>query len=168
MEEIWKDIENYEGEYQVSNMGRIKSLKGAQATILSLIDARGRYYKVNLYHNGQMKTYMVHRLVAQAFIDNPQGLRAVNHKDENGHNNCADNLEWCDVQYNNTYGTRIDRAARTHSRPVWCEETQTLYANAVEAGAQLNIGPRLIRGVCMGEHHSTHGYHFIYKNKEES
>lgn len=111
--EIWRDIEGYEGLYQVSNLGRVKSLgndKTKKEKILSQYENKNGYLYVNLCKDGKMKTFRVHRLVANAFIPNPNGYRCVNHKDEDKTNNCVDNLEWCTHQYNNTFGTRIARA----------------------------------------------------------
>lgn len=102
MEEIWKDIEGYEGLYQVSNMGRVKSVR--KNIILREGISRG-YSVLNLSKNGKPLTKKVHRLVANAFIPNPDNLPQVNHKDENKANNCVENLEWCDCKYNLNYGT---------------------------------------------------------------
>ena len=116
MEEIWKDIQGYEGKYQVSNLGRVKSLNYKnyeKERILKYgINTQG-YLIVCLCVNKQRKIFAVHRLVSQAFIDNPNNLPQVNHIDENKHNNCVDNLEWCDSKYNNNYGTRMQRALLT-------------------------------------------------------
>lgn len=115
MTEIWKDIVGYEGLYQVSNLGNVKRLKGYKGRgkgyiveehlIQPSINSRG-YQNVVLCKNGKTKTFTMHRLVAIAFLDNPDNLPQVNHKDENKTNNCVDNLEWCDSVYNNNYGTR--------------------------------------------------------------
>lgn len=117
MLEIWKDIPEYEGLYQVSNLGRVKSLervviskKGqvfeVEEKILKTIGrSRNRQYlAVHLCRNSATKTASVHRLVATAFIPNPSNLPFINHKDENPGNNDASNLEWCTPAYNNAYG----------------------------------------------------------------
>lgn len=98
--EIWKDIEEFEGVYQVSNLGNIKSLRNGR-----ILRSRNRdfYRAVNLYNNGTYKTLNIHRLVAQAFIPNPNNLPIVNHIDENKVNNNAENLEWCTVKHNNDH-----------------------------------------------------------------
>lgn len=108
--EEWKDIEGYEGLYQVSE-GEVKSLnynKTKKERVLkkSIV---GGYYTVNLHKDGVMKTYYVHKLVAEAFIPNPDNLPCINHKDENKLNNSVSNLEWCTVKYNTNYGTCIER-----------------------------------------------------------
>ena len=98
--EEWKDIEGYEGLYQVSSLGRVKSLKDnndkSREKILKQGKMKNGYLKVNLWKNEKVKQYYVHRLVANAFIENPSSLPWVNHKDENPSNNRVNNLEWCD------------------------------------------------------------------------
>ena len=113
--EIWKDIPEYEGLYQVSNLGRIRSLYnyGGKYNLIKTQIKRG-YYQVGLRKNGIRKWHQLHRLVAMAFIDNPDNLPQVNHKDENKLNNNVDNLEWCSVKYNNTYGTRLERVSKSN------------------------------------------------------
>lgn len=119
MQEVWKDISGFEGLYQVSNLGRVKSLKsrGKREHILSA-DVNNTYPHVNLCKNFKPYTFLVHRLVAQAFIPNPDNLPEVNHKDEVKTNNCVDNLEFCTRKYNVNYGTGIQRSANTQSIPV--------------------------------------------------
>ena len=118
--EEWRYIEGYEGLYQVSNEGRIKSLnreivyKDGRKKILpekilhNFLSDLG-YYHVMLSKNGIPKRYKVHRLVAKAFIPNPNDLPIINHKDENPKNNTVENLEWCTQDYNIHYGTMIER-----------------------------------------------------------
>lgn len=108
--EIWKDVKGFEGVYQISNLGRIKSLHDAHKNlILKQRLKKNGYLQVRLKKNGTVKDCIVHRLVAQAFLENKNNLPCVNHKDENKQNNCVDNLEWCTVLYNNTYGKRIEQ-----------------------------------------------------------
>ena len=108
--EYWKPVVGYEEHYQVSNFGRVKSIKFGKEIILKQ-HIRGGYYSVVLSKNGIVKRYSVHRLVAQAFIDNSDNLPQINHKDEDKTNNNVDNLEWCDSEYNNNYGTRNKRVS---------------------------------------------------------
>lgn len=118
--EIWKDIEGYEGLYQVSNEGNVKSLKREitykdgrkkliKERILKKILSDLGYYHVMLCKNGISKRFKIHRLVANAFIPNINNLPIINHKDENPKNNSVENLEWCDQNYNVHYGTMIER-----------------------------------------------------------
>ncbi len=124
MKEIWKDVQNFEGLYQVSNLGRIKSFRkstkyGCQNEyILKPSIANNGYAQVTLYNNTARHKFLVHRLIASAFIPNPDNLPQINHKDENRLNNCVSNLEWCTAEYNNAYGTARLRAVDTRSKPI--------------------------------------------------
>ena len=111
MKEIWKDIKEYEGLYQVSNLGRVKSLKRIEKfyhnnndKILIQSKCSNGYLKIVLSKNNLHKNYMTHRLVAKTFLPNPENKRTVNHKDGNKQNNCVDNLEWA------TYSENIQHA----------------------------------------------------------
>lgn len=107
MKEVLRDIKGYENIYKVSNYGRVYSIK--RKKFLKLRKTQRGYIKVDLHKNGNAKTYRVHRLVAEAFIPNPNNYPEVNHKDENKENNHVNNLEWCTKEYNLSYGTRIER-----------------------------------------------------------
>lgn len=109
--EEWKDIEGYEGLYQVSNYGRVKSLKFGKEKILKPRKNKYGYFDINLCNESKVKGFRVNRLVALTFIPNPNNYPQVNHKDENKLNNCVDNLEWCDRKYNCNFGTRNERVA---------------------------------------------------------
>lgn len=114
--EIWKDITGYEGLYQVSNIGMVRSLnyrRTGRVQLLKLYKDRGGYLNVVLCKDGKEKRNLVHRLVAEAFIPNPDNLPQVNHKDENPSNNRVENLEWCDCKYNQNFGTRNERISKT-------------------------------------------------------
>ena len=118
IEEIWKPIEGYEGLYEVSNLGRVRSLdrfyyRLHKGKVLSPTKDRYGYLTVTLNCNGKSKTIKIHRLVAQAFLPNPDNLPQVNHKDEVKSNNCVDNLEWCSAKYNVNFGTRQERYRNT-------------------------------------------------------
>lgn len=120
--EEWRRIRDFP-DYQVSNLGRVKSLSrdykygSHNDMILSTNDRRG-YRGVVLYANGVRHHKAVHRLVAEAFIPNPDGLPCVNHKDENRTNNRADNLEWCSYEYNSRYGSARSKISKRVSRKV--------------------------------------------------
>ena len=113
--EEWKDIADYEGIYQVSNLGRVKSLgnnKSRQEKILKLQLHRTGYLLVKLCKEGKKRNYKVHRLVAQAFIPNPDNKSQVNHRDENKSNNKVENLEWMTCKENINHGTRTSRTCK--------------------------------------------------------
>lgn len=125
MDEIWKPIRGYEGLYEVSNLGRVKSLERImeyknrwggisrrvkpEQLMVSRPNCRWGYYEVPLQKDGVQRFKRLHRLVADAFCPNPEGYNEVNHIDENRANNCAVNLEWCNHHYNTHYGTRNKR-----------------------------------------------------------
>ena len=120
MTEEWRPIEGYEGLYEVSSYGRVRSLDRydsrnhfRRGRILKLSYDTVGYLIVGLHSNGKAKTYLVHRLVAQAFIPNPDNLPEVNHIDEDKMNNRVDNLEMCNREYNSNFGTRNDRIRAT-------------------------------------------------------
>ena len=107
--EDWRPVKGYEGLYEVSNIGRVRNRHG-YILRAGLKKSTTAYYKrVTLYRSGIAENKTIHRMVAEAFIPNPKRLPVVNHKDEDGTNNVVDNLEWCTVQYNATYGTAIER-----------------------------------------------------------
>ena len=110
-EENWIDIEGYEGVYQVSNLGRVKSLNyhrsGKEKIMTPNLTKKG-YLRIRLMSNGKTERYLVHRLVAQAFIPNHQNKPQVNHIDGNPSNNCVDNLEWCTNKENCNNPITID------------------------------------------------------------
>jgi|SRR5690625_41910 len=118
--EIWKDVVGYEGFYQVSNLGNVRSThrvvrgKGGSPKLLNSVvlkqeEMHDGYLRVGLSKNGTCKRFPVHRLVAEAFISNPNKHPVVNHKDEIKSNNHASNLEWCTQSYNVMYGDGIKK-----------------------------------------------------------
>ena len=113
MEELWKNVEGTEGMYQVSNYGRVLvrdyRAKGYWREQISSKRDRAGYRTVPIYYNGKRKVVLLHRLVAFAFIPNPNNYPVVNHKDQNPSNNVASNLEWCTIQYNATYADAVER-----------------------------------------------------------
>ena len=165
--EVWKDILGYEGQYQVSNLGRVKSLKLGNDKIMSLRRDKDGYLLVNLWKNHERKTFKVHRLVSQTFITNPQNLPQVNHKDEDKTNNCVENLEWCSAKYNNNYGTHIQRSAEKQSKPVLQYEKSGKFVREWKSGHDIerNLGysQRNISSCCLGKYKSAYGYVWKYK-----
>ena len=126
MKEIWKPIEGFEGLYEVSNTGKVRGVdrivksrwgtdkvwKGKELAHSIKYDG---YHKVTLMKDGISYYFSIHRLVANAFIPNPNNLPCVNHKDENPANNNVDNLEWCDVKYNSNYGNRNEKLSKSQT-----------------------------------------------------
>lgn len=189
MEEIWKDIEGYEGLYKISNFGRVWSVRRGIYRITNPILG---YPCVVFSVDGIQKTFQVHRLVAEAFIPNPLDLPQVNHKDENPLNNCVDNLEWCTCEYNNNYGTRNQRIAdskighihtketklklskimksKSFGKKVRCVETGRIFDSLNDAEAFMHPNePRIkiktktnISMVCNTRSKTAYGYHWEF------
>lgn len=186
--EIWRDIEGYEGLYQVSSLGRVKTIeriftdsKGREYKIISQIKqifkTKNGYIRVKLWKNGKSKNFFVHRLVAIAFIDNPNNFRCVNHKDENKENNCVDNLEWCDHKYNNNYGNHKNKVSNTQknrkdlSKPIIQIDLEgniiNQYHSIKEAARYNNLFHSNISKVLLGKYKTCGGYIWKYKNEGE-
>ena len=185
--EVWKDIPNYEGLYQVSNLGRVKSLKRKvhagrnrirwqYERILSNNKTNGNGYKVvSLNKNSRGKNKYIHRLVAEAFISNPNNLPQVNHKDENKQNNCVDNLEWCTCQYNSTYNdlhikNGIKNRNNKYSKPIYkLDEKNNIletYPSISEASRKNGISYQAISDCLRGIQKHSAGYKWKYADEE--
>lgn len=167
--EIWRDIEGYEGLYQVSSEGRVKSLKYGKEKILKGSKNSWGYLLVNLHKEGKQKHYYIHRLVAQAFISNPDNLPEVNHKNEIKTDNRVENLEWCTNQYNINYGTHNKRMAKTLSVPVlqFTKEGEFVckWDSMIEVERELGFNSGNISNCCRGERKSVYGYKWRYHYK---
>lgn len=162
MEEIWKDIERYEGLYWISNLGRVKSKR---KILKPCINKRTGYIYVCLTKNNKGKVIVIHRLVAKTFLPNPYNLPFINHKDENKQNSRLDNLEWCTAKYNANYGTRNNKLYNKTSfkkghKPSSCKKVEKYSIDGVlletyysirEAGRKNNISASSIYKYCEGQ-----------------
>ena len=167
-EEIWCPIKGYESIYEVSDKGRVKSVKFGKERILKPRRTPQGYLLVCLCKNGEIKQCLVHRLIAQTFIPNPDNLPQVNHKDEDKENNSVQNLEWCDRKYNINYGTRTQRQAEKISKPVLQYEKSGEFVKEWKSthDVQRNLGyfHNNISNCCNGKCKSSNG--FIWKFKD--
>lgn len=164
--EIWKDIKEYEGLYQVSNFGRVKSLKFGKEKVMSpVLHTRG-YLNIELSNKGLRKVKKIHRLVAEAFIPNPKNFPQVNHKDENKTNNSVDNLEWCTSQYNCHYGTRIKRFSDNKKKKIYQFDLNGNFIkewkSAVDIEKETGLEKSNIRCCCRGEIKKAYGFIWRY------
>lgn len=168
MEEIWKDIEGYEDLYQVSNRGKVRSLR--RNIILRQGITSNGYKSVNLYKNKGYKHFRIHRLVAEAFLPNPNNLPFVNHKDENKLNNCVENLEWCDGKYNLNYGTRGKRISQNKSKVVLQYSLDGTFVKEWKSTRDIQrmtgYSSGCISECCRNIRKSAYGYLWKYKNEE--
>lgn len=158
-----KDIKGYEGKYAITSCGKVWSYRSKK--FLKSCKDRSGYLAVTLCKDGTRKNYNIHRLVADAYLPNPNNLPQVNHKDENKTHNYINNLEWCDSTYNVNYGTRNKRVSRARSKTVICVETNIVYYSPVEVEQTLGIGASSIRKCCRGKLHTAGGYHWRYDNE---
>lgn len=174
--EVWRDIQGYEGLYMVSSYGRVRGISnepGRKTGFMTLRRVPNGYVKVRLCKNGVVVDRNVHRLVAVAFIPNPENLPQVNHKDEDKANNHVENLEWCDSKYNNNYGTKKARFRATRlndprtSKPVLQftlkGEFVAEYPSVREAGRSNGFMHCNIRCCCLGK--TSTAYKFIWRFK---
>lgn len=170
---IWKDVKGYEGIYQVSNYGRLRTIgrfvansQNGEKTlyrkpIIKKQTLNGGYLIVTLNKDGKFTTALVHRLVAAAFVPGyTERKNQVNHKDEDKTNNRADNLEWCDARYNINYGTRTARAAKTVSRSVMSFDKNGRHIKTYESLSKVKedgYNPSNVKYTCDGKFSSMYG-----------
>lgn len=154
-----------DGSYLVSPDGQVYSLKAEK--FLCVQDNGHGYKVVNTRINGVKKQYYVHRLVAVAFVDNPNGYPEVNHKDENPANNRVDNLEWCTAKYNKNYGNRAKKFSISRGVPVRCVETNQVFHGVREASRVTGINASSISACCNGYRNTktAGGFRWQYAKK---
>ena len=169
--EEWRDILGYEGLYEVSDQGRVRSLNyGCTGRIQLLKPAMNTqgYLFVILYKDGKRKECTVHRLVAQAFLTNAENLPQVNHIDENKQNNCVSNLEWCTCKYNINHETRTARVAVAKRKPVQQFNKDgvlvAVYPSTCEAERATGVHQGDICRCCKKQRHTAGGFIWQYKN----
>lgn len=160
--EKWIDVVGAEEYYQISSFGRVKN-KGT-GEILNPSKS-GAYRHIELRY-GINKNFLVHRMVAEAFIPNPFNLRCVNHIDENKENNHVENLEWCTYQYNATYGKG---ALQKNSKVIQYDmvgNALKIWESIKEAAENLGLNYQSISACCRGKRKSSGGYMWSYANLE--
>lgn len=169
MKEEWKEIKGFENLYAVSNLGRIKSLYRKRITggvlrerILHPGINRHGYCSVSLCKDGVIRQYKIHRLVAMAFIPNPQNYPIINHKNEIKTDNRVENLEWCDSSYNINYGGCIEKLKKNKFHPIRqmnenCKFV-AIFPSAKQAGRELSLDYRAICKCANGRQKTCGGF----------
>lgn len=176
--EIWKPVKGYEGYYEVSNLGNVRSVdrvvvysNGAKhsykGTILSTRPNSAGYTTVRLSINQDRVNHFVHRLVAEAFLPNPNNYPQVNHKDENPKNNALENLEWCSATYNINYGNRNKSTRRPIVRLSLEGDYIDSYDGIRQAARELGLSNSGISGALTGTYYTHLGYCWVYKEEYE-
>lgn len=181
MKEQWKPVEGADDRYEVSNTGKIRSLNyknsGETRELKPAPDPKG-YLKTMILMGGKYKTVKIHRIVAKAFIPNPEGKPQVNHKDGNKENNCVDNLEWAtnianahhaikNGLFKNSYKA-TEAANKKRERPITAIDEsgrEFEFSSINEASRQLNVGRRHVQSVLKGTRNQAGGYRFRYCNE---
>ena len=179
MIEIWKDVIGYEGLYQVSNLGRVKSLAKIAKNKYGEFMLKDRimkthikldgYRSVTFVKNGKVKLHSVHRLVAKAFVPNPNNYHEVNHIDEDKTNSRFDNLEWCNRLYNVNYGTgierRIESRRKNNLKILQLDETGTIIKEWNDLNEIIDNGYSKtgVWKCCKGYQEIHRGYRWKYK-----
>lgn len=181
MDEIWKDIEGYEGLYQISTMGRVKSLPRINLCVDKTYIRKGKVLKgspdkdgylcVHLSKGGAQRKFPIHRIVAKHFISNPQKYGQVNHKNEIVDDNRSENLEWCDCAYNIRYGTGIKRRAKLQTNRHGSKKVLQFTMNGefvrefpstMEVVRVYGFRQSHINECCLGKAKSSYGYIWKY------
>jgi hypothetical protein len=177
--EIWKDVIGYEGLYRVSNYGKVNSLNYGNHGFSKLLTPKKNnkgYLWIELRKNGKPKQFLLHRLVAGHFIENPYGYPIINHKDENPLNNHADNLEWCDNSYNVTYflarhtrkqrnGCRSGVAYRTFDKVAQYDMNGNLikiWDSCVQIKHVWGKNEHSVRECCLGKRKTAYGFKWAF------
>ena len=156
-----RDIQGYEGLYGITSCGRVWSYRSQK---FLKPNKHNGYLRVELWKDGTRKVYFIHRLVADAYIPNPDHKPQVNHKDEDKTHNYINNLEWMTAKENNNYGTRTQRTSKALSKAVYCVELDKCFDSMKEAERQTNIHNGNISSCCKGNRKTAGGYHWSYCN----
>lgn len=166
MKEIWK-IMKENNKYEISNFGKIKTIK-TQKIRKPIISKKG-YYQMIFYINKKPKSYFVHRLVANNFIDNPNNYEQINHKNENKLDNRVENLEWCNNKYNANYGTKTERMLKTKwntFRKIIQKDKNNnvikLWENIIEIQKETKYNKANIYKCCEGKYKYAYNYIWEY------
>lgn len=161
----WKAIKGYNNQYWISDEGNVMSLKNKGRLLKPNLMNTG-YYSVNLCKNGKLQLRLIHRLVAEAFIPNPDNLPCVNHKNEIKTDNRVENLEWCSYSYNNKYNNLEERKAISRSKPVIQYDMQgnfiRKWLSATEVERQMGYFNQNIQTCCQGKRKTAYGFKWKY------
>lgn len=184
IEEVWRDIGGYEGLYQVSNFGRVRSLDrqawngkvwhDKKGVFLSLREHNAGYLSVALSKEGKIDYFLVHRLVGEAFLERGLDKSEVNHIDENKHNNHVENLEWVTPKENMNHGTRVERCLDKFKETGFVKKVVQMdlegnfiaeYESQIEASRQTGVRQGSISSAVLGKYKTAGGYKWKFKEE---
>lgn len=177
MSKVWKEIKGYDGRYLISSSGNVISLnyrRTNKAKMLTWKINNKGYAWVELWKNGVKEQRLIHRIVAETFIDNPEGYKIINHKDENPLNNDVDNLEWCDQSYNTIYSLELHPERKNKGKNMGLAIIQLdndgniikEWENARTILLETGMSDYSITEVCRGRRHMAYGYLWRYANED--
>lgn len=162
--EIWKDIPDYEGLYQVSNLGNVKNKKTCK--LKAQMTNKYGYLRVCLWKDGNYKNFTTHQLVAKTFLENKNNYSQINHKDENKLNNKVENLEWCTQKYNNSYGNRLNKIREKKEKPIAQFDLNNNLINVFNSAKTASLETGTLRSkiclCCKGKRNKTNGFRWKY------
>ena len=180
IKEVWKNISEFPN-YQVSSLGRVRNITTRK--VLKGVDNGMGYLQVIIFKAGKGYTRKIHRLVAESFLENPENLPEINHRDEDKANNAVSNLEWCSHEYNINYGTRNDRTGKANSiallgkqnslgkknaaKPVKCMETGEIFKSARDAARKYNLSLDSVCNAANPNHRQKTSGGFTWKYLED-
>lgn len=163
-EEDMKDYPGYEGLYAATRDGKVWSYKSGR--FLTPSNNGKGYLKVNLNKDGKSTQKLVHRIIAETFIPNPENKPQVNHIDEDKTNNKVSNLCWMTAKENTNYGTGRQRQTNSRKKRVWCVELEKEFESITQAADELGLWKSHVSKCCHGQINSTGGYHFEFMDKD--
>lgn len=169
-----RDIKGYEGLYAITSCGKVWSYR--RNRFMANIPAKDGYLKIGLYKDGKYRTFQIHRLVAEAYIPNPEGKPQVNHLNEVKTDNYVSNLSWATAKENVNYGTRSERAAATlkvngstfgkPKKAVYCVELDKVFESTCKAAKELGLDQGSISKCCNGKRSTCGKLHFRFLEDE--
>lgn len=162
MDEIWKDIKGFEDSFMISSYGRIRNLSKRGSFLMKLSGASGGYSKATLCKSNKSRTVLIHRLVAEAFLPNPENKYCVNHKDGNKTNNNVDNLEWVSMSENMKHAYSIGLIKNANKIRVRDRNSGEIFESLSEAASKTNLSNSFLSMIFSGKRKNNTSLELVY------